>query len=339
MLNNSRLRDTGAAIMAGLQVTRTEALRRNQNVEFVLTADDVDDSSAATVTANTAGPNWAIRVLDATATPVAPLVEARSGLEGSNQTDPAALYVRVSAANLPATTTTVRRLGRSNVGGTNTTYDVTPADTNLCRVNGGDLRCMRVVVTPAGRVRMCDPSIDAVANPNARAPAGSRHDRDPKPPVRHRPARGAHRHPSFLARHSCHDLDAGRVGQRGIGLADRIEAVNASNQLLAQIWMAVDRTSAASVQASLLTFEHQTSGVPADCNFSGTTASNATVTAWLNRLNTGGASGAPLLPGTTSAMQQIDIDTGVRNRVTITLCWNAPNDRTPHRHTVVAYVN
>ncbi len=119
----------------------------------------------------------------------------------------------------------------------------------------------------------------------------------------------------------------------------RIEAVNASNQLLAQIWMAVDRTSAASVQASLLTFEHQTSGVPADCNFSGTTASNATVTAWLNRLNTGGASGAPLLPGTTSAMQQIDIDTGVRNRVTITLCWNAPNDRTPHRHTVVAYVN
>ncbi len=71
------------------------------------------------------------------------------------------------AANLPATTSLrFDALGRSNVGGTNTTYDVTPADTNLCRVNGGDLRCMRVVVTPAGRIRMCDPSIDAVANPN-----------------------------------------------------------------------------------------------------------------------------------------------------------------------------
>jgi type IV pilus assembly protein PilV len=119
----------------------------------------------------------------------------------------------------------------------------------------------------------------------------------------------------------------------------RIEAVNAANQLLAQMWTAVDRTNAGSVQASLLSFEHQTSGVPADCNFSGATATSAVVSNWLNRLNTGGAGGAPLLPGATAAMQQIEIDTGVRNRVTITLCWNAPNDRTPHRHTVVAYVN
>ena len=167
MLNNSRLRDTGAAIMAGIQNTRTEALRRNQNVEFVLTADAVDDADVATVTANSTGPNWAIRVLDSTATPVAPLVEARAGLEGSNQTDPAALYARVAASNLPATTS-IRfdALGRSNVGATNARFDVSPADTNLCRANGGDLRCMRVVVTASGRVRMCDPSIDAVANPN-----------------------------------------------------------------------------------------------------------------------------------------------------------------------------
>jgi type IV fimbrial biogenesis protein FimT len=167
MLNNGRLRDTAASIMAGLQATRSEALRRNQIVEFVLTADDVDDTSVATVTANNSGPNWAIRVLDATATPVAPLVEARSALEGSNQTDPAALYSRVLAANLPGTTT-VRfdALGRTNVGGVNTTFDVTPSDANLCRANGGDLRCVRVVVTPSGRVRMCDPSIDPVANPN-----------------------------------------------------------------------------------------------------------------------------------------------------------------------------
>jgi type IV fimbrial biogenesis protein FimT len=166
MLNNSRLRDAGAAIMAGLQSTRSEALRRNQNVEFVLTADAVDDSTNPALTANTTGPNWAVRALDTTATPIAPLVEARSGLEGSNQTDPAALYARISAANLPATTT-IRfdALGRSNVGATNATFDVTPADTNQCRANGGDLRCIRVVVTASGRVRMCDPSIDAVANP------------------------------------------------------------------------------------------------------------------------------------------------------------------------------
>lgn len=118
----------------------------------------------------------------------------------------------------------------------------------------------------------------------------------------------------------------------------RIEAVNAANQLLSQIWVNIDRTSVASTQASLQTFEHQTGGVPASCDFSGAPGTNPAVTAWLNHLNTG-RGGGPLLPGTKAAMQQIDIDTGVSNRVTITLCWQAPGDATPRRHTMVAYVN
>jgi type IV pilus assembly protein PilV len=119
----------------------------------------------------------------------------------------------------------------------------------------------------------------------------------------------------------------------------RIEAVNAANQLLGQMWTAVDRSNSATVQASLLTFEHQDSGSPAECNFSGTAATSPTIVAWLNHLNTGGPGGGPLLPGATPAMQQVEIDTGANNRVTITLCWSAPNDATPRRHTVVAYVH
>jgi type IV pilus assembly protein PilV len=119
----------------------------------------------------------------------------------------------------------------------------------------------------------------------------------------------------------------------------RIEAVNAANQLLGQMWTSVDRSNSGTVQASLLTFEHQTSGQPAECNFSGTAATSPTIAAWLNHLNTGGPGGGPLLPGATAAMQQVEIDTGANNRVTITLCWSAPNDATPRRHTVVAYVH
>jgi type IV pilus assembly protein PilV len=119
----------------------------------------------------------------------------------------------------------------------------------------------------------------------------------------------------------------------------RIEAVNAANHLLAQMWVDVNRTDSASVQASLLAFEHQTSGTPDSCAFDGDAATSAAVTAWLNYLNTGGPGGRPLLPGATAAMQQVQIDTGASNRVTITLCWRAPNDTAPHRHTVVAYVN
>jgi len=118
----------------------------------------------------------------------------------------------------------------------------------------------------------------------------------------------------------------------------RVEAVNAANQLLSQIWVNIDRSSPANVQATLLTFEHQTGGVPASCDFTGAPATNPAFTAWLNHQKTGRA-GAPLLPGATDVMRQIDIDTGVSNRVTITLCWQAPGDTTPRRHTMVAYVN
>lgn len=168
MMNNARLRDTGASILAGLQAARSEALRRNQAVEFVLTADAIDDRNDVGVTANATGPSWMVRALDQAGVPLAPLVDFRSGLEGSNQTNPAALYARIASANLPGTgTIRFDALGRSNVTAANgATFDVTPADANQCRASGGDLRCVRVVVTASGRVRLCDPSVDPALNPN-----------------------------------------------------------------------------------------------------------------------------------------------------------------------------
>jgi type IV pilus assembly protein PilV len=122
----------------------------------------------------------------------------------------------------------------------------------------------------------------------------------------------------------------------------RIEAANAANQLLSHMWVNVDRSSEANLQTSLLTFEHQTTGAAASCDFSGATATNQVVKDWLTYLNYGGPSGRSLLPNmepVREVYQQIDIDTGTSNRVTITLCWRAPGDTTPHRHTVVAYIN
>ena len=55
----------------------------------------------------------------------------------------------------------------------------------------------------------------------------------------------------------------------------------------------------------------------------------------------------PLLPGASdAAYQQIKVEPVIGaatvNRVTITVCWIAPNEpagSAPHHHTVVAYVN
>jgi type IV fimbrial biogenesis protein FimT len=164
MLQNAKLRAKAESILAGLQEARTEALKQNQTVEFLLMAEDPDPANVAGFGANTAGPNWGVRV-DAGGGAFS-FVEGHNGLEGTGQADPAALYAQITTANLPGTNT-VRfdGLGRTNVGAVNTTFDVKPAAAGECKADGGTKRCLRVVVTPGGRVRMCDPSVDGVANP------------------------------------------------------------------------------------------------------------------------------------------------------------------------------
>jgi type IV pilus assembly protein PilV len=129
----------------------------------------------------------------------------------------------------------------------------------------------------------------------------------------------------------------------------RIEAVNAANQLLAQMWVNVDRTNPTTLQTSLATFNHRTTGNPDECSFtgpdSGNPPGNAIVEAWSNLVNTGDAGGGgsiPLLPGSKPTMQQIVVDPGSNNQVRITVCWQAPStspDTSAHRHTLVAYIN
>lgn len=164
MMNNARLRAATESILSGLQAARAEALKRNQTAEFMLMAEVPDDDTYTTFNANTTGPHWAVRMLDTAGLPVA-FVEARSGLEGSGKSDVADLFARINAASLPAAgSIRFDALGRTNVGTVNATFDVQPSDPSLCRANGGDMRCLRVVVTPGGRVRMCDPSVPAAAN-------------------------------------------------------------------------------------------------------------------------------------------------------------------------------
>jgi len=126
----------------------------------------------------------------------------------------------------------------------------------------------------------------------------------------------------------------------------RVEAVNLANQALANIWTTVDRSSAASFTASLLTFEHRSTGSPDSCDFQGNDSTAAGVVSWYNMIQTGkgdGTGSKPLLPGGANpAYQQIQVDTATNNRVTVTICWLPPNaapGSTPNHHTTVAYIN
>jgi len=164
MFQNMKLRTAAESILTGLQTARAEALRRNQSVEFLLTADTVDPSNWASLAPNAAGPGWAVRVVPAecTATNLADCyVDGRSGLEGSNETDATTLNVKVAASSLPVEgTIRFDALGRTNVTAVpGTVIDVTNPAGGACRKDGGEMRCLSIQITASGRVRMCDPAV------------------------------------------------------------------------------------------------------------------------------------------------------------------------------------
>lgn len=117
----------------------------------------------------------------------------------------------------------------------------------------------------------------------------------------------------------------------------RSEAANFASVIVQRMRVMADNSSAAAYATSLEGFRHQvTTNGP--CAFSGTPSANATVTSWVSDVTTGAAH----LPGSTAAMQQVLVDTTAGtgyNKVTVTICWQGPNDVQPRRHTYSAYVN
>lgn len=114
----------------------------------------------------------------------------------------------------------------------------------------------------------------------------------------------------------------------------RIEAANLAERMMGEITLNVNRATAGTVQASLANFAHRTGG--ANCNYTGADSADANVVAWATAINT---TAATRLPGSSAARQQILVNTGTFNQVSITICWQSPADAVPRRHTLVSYIN
>lgn len=113
----------------------------------------------------------------------------------------------------------------------------------------------------------------------------------------------------------------------------RTDAAAFANDIISKIWMNVDRTSNAATITSLNNFQYNTGG--ADCAFSGgpADATNTVLAGWVSAVtDTTG------LLGATAAMQQIAVSSADLNRVTITVCWKAPQDTRSRKHQVITYV-
>lgn len=142
-LQSQQLRSAAEASLNGLQVARAEAIRRNEAARIVF-----------------APPQTGWSVLDLAGN----VVQSRSHEEGSPN-------AQVTVTPGGATTVTFTPLGSvtANADGSGIIQrlDVTNPSGGACQPTGA-MRCLRVVVSAGGVVRMCDPTPGVVA-PDPRA--------------------------------------------------------------------------------------------------------------------------------------------------------------------------
>lgn len=164
MVQNAKIRTTADAILNGLQLARAEGVKRNTLVRFQLT--DTLDNTCQLVTTTS---NWIISLNDPTGlcasppadplpSPAVPnpanpyIVQSRPSAEGSTN-------VTVAAAQSAIIFNGLGRLTPTPAGNLN--IDISNSTGGLCVSAGGPMRCMRIIVTTGGQIRMCNPALPA----------------------------------------------------------------------------------------------------------------------------------------------------------------------------------
>lgn len=162
-IQNTHIRTAAEAIQNGLMLARAEAVRRNTNVRFQLT-DTMDNGCALSTT----GTNWVLSLQDPTgacATPIADpsdlnppapgIIQMRAGAEGSRNAVVAAGQSIILFNGLGRVTPVPA--GDIAIDISNPTGGAC-VGVGLAATPAGPMRCLRIVVSTGGQVRMCDPA-------------------------------------------------------------------------------------------------------------------------------------------------------------------------------------
>ena len=103
----------------------------------------------------------------------------------------------------------------------------------------------------------------------------------------------------------------------------RSDASYLANQIISQMW--VDRTN-------IDAYAHYPTG--SVCAFTGSVSTNGNVTKWMTQVTS-------MLPGAASTQTQIQVATPVANTktVTVTICWQTPQENSAHNFVTTAQIN
>jgi type IV fimbrial biogenesis protein FimT len=164
-IQNTKIRTTAEAMLNGLQMARTEAVRRNTQIRFYLT-----DTLTATCVASTGGTNWVVSFDDPTGLCANALLNEALDA-GDILVSPAPRMIQVRPSTEGSTGVTVladqasiifNGLGRvTPVPGAAININISNPAAGACATvggGGGPVRCMRVAVSQGGQIRLCDPA-------------------------------------------------------------------------------------------------------------------------------------------------------------------------------------
>jgi type IV fimbrial biogenesis protein FimT len=169
-IDNTKVKTTAQSFLSGVQSARSEALRRNSPVDFIVTDTAYPALIANHVTlgqvipdgsivANSNASNWVVlapTINPDDNLPINVFVEGKLGAEGSGRNTAAVLPIAVTG-----TTGTIRF---NNFGATTL---AAAASFQFSNPNGGQcapagpIRCMTVLIAIGGGARICDPAVAA----------------------------------------------------------------------------------------------------------------------------------------------------------------------------------
>ena len=132
---NVRVRTMAESVQNGLRFAKSEAAKRNAIVELRLT-DATAPNCASTAVAT--GHNWVVCAGNV-------VLQTGYGEAGGKGVGVSSDFASVSFNGLGRTT--LAQSGVINLGTENA----------VCEADGGDVRCLRILVSTGGKLRMCDP--------------------------------------------------------------------------------------------------------------------------------------------------------------------------------------
>lgn len=152
-VQNRQIRTAAESILGGLQLARAEAIKSNAQAMFNLTSS-IDDGCAV----SGAAANWVVSSSDPTGAcgSGAQVIQKQAAAEGTKN------------AVITATQNNVAQGGQVvfNGFGRPTPNQAADIDIDISNPSGGncgtgpsDMRCLRVVISPGGMVRLCDPNV------------------------------------------------------------------------------------------------------------------------------------------------------------------------------------